>query len=95
MSADASQLTLPPTANNDDCQSFVAALNAAKGNNVEINASESKQLTARLAQLLVLAKRSWSMESFSLRIVEPSDPFLTALERLGLSGVLLAEGDAE
>ena len=95
MSADASRLTLPPTSNNDDCQNFVTALGAAKGGDLEVDASQSTQLTARFAQLLVLASRSWKMDSHTLRIVEPSEAFLTTLQRLGLADTLLKEGEAE
>jgi len=67
MSADASLLTLPASSNNDDCKNFVAALGAAKGGPVYVDASQCTQMTARFAQLLVLASRAWSVESLSLR----------------------------
>ena len=35
------------------------------------------------------------MDSHTLRIVEPSEAFLTTLQRLGLADTLLKEGEAE
>lgn len=95
MQANASLLSLPPTTNNDDCQTFVAALGAAKGSDLTIDASQSTQLTARFAQLLVLAARRWEMDSLNFRIVDPSEKFASALQRLGLHTILLAKGDVE
>jgi len=95
MSADASLLTLPASSNNDDCKNFVAALGAAKGGPVYVDASQCTQMTARFAQLLVLASRAWSVESLSLRIINPSEAFVKAIRRLGLSDILLSESGAE
>jgi len=95
MSDDASHLTLPATSSNDDCIGFIAALGAAKGKPIEIDASHCTQLSARFAQLLVLAGRSWTREELSFEIVAPSDHFQSAVERLGLKSLLFKESVAQ
>jgi anti-anti-sigma regulatory factor len=93
MSEETQKFFLPASANHDSCVQLAETLTNARGSNVEIDASTVEQFNARAAQLLIIASRSWTRESLSFRVVNPSQKFREAVTLLGLSGELVEEGN--
>ncbi len=84
-------LTLDPELSLGGAADLAAALAARRGNDLTLDASAVEHLSAPAAQVLLAARRAWDGDGKSLAIADPSDPFRTCLDLLGLGDTLLEE----
>jgi anti-anti-sigma regulatory factor len=74
------------------CAPIFDALKVNRGRPVSFDGSEVLKLDTMAAQLFVMAAKTWENDEQSFQIVSPSDPFLSTMERLGLSQMVKMEG---
>ncbi|KAA9007974.1 chemotaxis protein CheX [Histidinibacterium aquaticum] len=82
---------LPPTASHDACAALHDFLVAARGTPVRLEGGEVRRTGARMALMMLSARRAWDADGTAFEIV-PSEGLRTGLEMLGLSDHLLGPG---
>lgn len=86
--------TLLPDPRANACGTLFEALKAGRGQPFQVNASAVEKMDTLVAQVLVLASKTWAADSSHFVVTQPSKPFLDALECLGLSDEIPTEGTA-
>jgi chemotaxis protein CheX len=64
-----------------------ADLLAAKGESIEIDASQVQRLGGLCLQLLLSAQRSWATDGKTLRVINPSTDFADGLALFGAASL--------
>ncbi len=71
---------------------LVAELISARGNSLIIDASNVERIGAQCVQILWSTEKSWSVDEQSLKILNPTPAFETALRDLGVQLQSTSEG---
>ncbi len=85
---------LPPTANHDACASLHDFLTSSRGKPVRLDGANVRRTSARMALLMLSARRAWAKDGHDFTIEAPSDGMLAGLGVLGLTAPVLDEEDA-
>ncbi|GAC1345899.1 MAG: hypothetical protein NVSMB18_26670 [Acetobacteraceae bacterium] len=85
-------LTLPPVLDLSAATALHANLLAARGEDLEVDASEVQRLGGQCLQLLLAATKAWQTDGKLLRLKNASDPCQDALTAMGAGLLLGAEG---
>jgi chemotaxis protein CheX len=86
-------MRLPQTLDLAGAAPLLAELRAARGEAIEIDASQVERFGGLCLQVLLAAKASWAEAGKAFAIVNPSDAFKAAAATMGASTYLI-EGDA-
>ena len=89
-----SKLILEPRLAAKDAPGLLAQLSDLRGQDVEIDASAVATVSTLCVQVLLAAAQGWRADRSRLGIVRPSEPFLQALDNLGVASTALEAGDA-
>ncbi|EAR52522.1 hypothetical protein OG2516_05423 [Oceanicola granulosus HTCC2516] len=82
---------LPATAGHEACVAVHAFLTAARGRPVRLSGAGVRTTGARMALMLLAARRAWALDKQPFELADPSPPLRAGLERLGLAAELLAQ----
>jgi chemotaxis protein CheX len=86
-------MQLPHTLDLAGAGPLLAELRAARGDAIEIDASQVERFGGLCLQVLLAAKASWAEAGKTFVIVNPSEAFRAAAATMGASAYLI-EGDA-
>lgn len=64
---------------------LVGELLHARGHHLTIDASNVRKIGAQCVQALLSARATWTVDGYSLVVVEPSESFLDTLQTLGIA----------
>ncbi len=74
---------LPANLDSAEAARLATALKAARGLDLELDASEVRKLGGQCLQALLAARAAWSEDGFGFRFLDPSPEFLGACAQMG------------
>ncbi len=80
-----------PLLNTQGAYQLLADIRAARGKDIEIDASQVRHLGAQAVQILVSAKQSWGAAKNTFSILQPSLEFRQSVDALGGTDLLDVE----
>ncbi|WP_424930525.1 STAS domain-containing protein [Amaricoccus tamworthensis] len=78
-------IELEPKLSMPQADALSQQLQSHMGRDVDVDASRVESLSTAAVQVLLAAAKSWTVDQCKLNLVNPSEAFLTTLERIGLS----------
>ncbi|RLQ88808.1 STAS domain-containing protein [Notoacmeibacter ruber] len=78
-------IILPEVLDLDQAENLRATLLERIGTNLVIDASEVTRIDTPCIEVAISASKQWFEDGFTLEWSNPSEPFITSLDRLGLS----------
>lgn len=82
---DSSWIELPPSLDIASAGPLAVQLRAQKGTPLAIDASMVERAGTQAIQVLLAASKTWQADNLEFKIAQPSKPFVTSLELIGLS----------